>query len=66
MAGMFVFPNNAPSKIEIACVKNPDDSICYFLTNADKQKQQVQIFEGGKWYYVEILPYSVCTVVFEK
>jgi glucosylceramidase len=63
---MFKFPSEKEIPLQVSCVENTDGSLCYFLINANKQKEQVQILENGQWYYVELLPDTVCTVVFEK
>ena len=63
--GMFSFPNNNHIPLEVSCIKNPDGTICYFIINSNEEKQQIQIFESGEWYYLEVLPDSICTVVFE-
>ena len=64
--GLYNFPNNNPIPFEVSCIKNPDGTICYFIINPNKEKQQMQIFENGEWYYVEVLPDAISTVVFEK
>lgn len=62
---MASFPKRQPLPLQVSCVQNPDGSICYFLVNAgEEKKKQVQILEGGQWYYVELLPKTVCTVIF--
>ena len=63
---MFTFPPKGYIPLEVSCIKNIDGSVCYFLTNANDTKIQTQIYENGSWYYVEALPNSVNTVVFEK
>ena len=63
---MFSFPPKCNIPLEVSCVKNTDGSVCYFLTNANDTKIQTQIYEDGNWYYVEVLPNTVSTVVFEK
>ena len=63
---MSTFQANDDIPLEISSVKNQDGSICYFLTNATNNKIQTQIFEGDKWYNIEILPNSVNTVIFEE
>ena len=63
---MSTFQANDDIPLEISSVKNQDGSICYFLTNATNNKIKTQIFEGDKWYNVEILPNSVNTVIFEE
>lgn len=62
---MVSFPKRQPLPLQVSCIQNPDGSVCYFLVNANEEKKkQVQILEGGKWYYVEVLPNTVCTVRF--
>lgn len=63
---MSEYPGKKIIPLEAACVENTDGSICYFLSNAYDGKRQVQLFENGQWYYVELLPNTLCTVVFEK
>ena len=63
---MFTFPPQGNIPLEVCCVKNTDGSVCYFLTNANDTKVQTQIYENGSWYYVEVLPNSINTVVFEN
>lgn len=48
--GMGRFPHSNPIPFEVSCIKNPDGTICYFITNAHKEKQQIQIFENGEWF----------------
>ena len=60
------FPNNNAIPFEVSCIKNPDGTICYFIINPNKEKQQIQIFENDEWHYVEILPDTISTVVFER
>ena len=62
---MFTFPNmGLPTE---GCVmENPDGSIVCVLTNPNKEKRQVQVFVEGCWWYCEMLPESVSTIVFEK
>lgn len=63
---MFAFPPKCKIPLEVSCVQNLDGSVCYFLTNANDTKIQTQIFENGKCYYVEVLPNSVNTILFEN
>ena len=63
---MFSFPSPMPLPVQTACVGNTDGSVTYFLVNAGAEKAQIQIFEGGKCYYLELLPDTLSTVVFEK
>ena len=64
-SGMFGFPDNNSIPLEVSCIKNPDGTVCYFIINSNKEKQQIQIFENDEWYYAEVLPDSVSTFVFE-
>lgn len=64
--GLSDFPNKPNIPLQASCVQNPEGTVCYFLINANAQKEQIQILENGEWYYVELLPNTVCTVVFEK
>ena len=59
------YSNNNPIPLEVSCIKNPDGTVCYFLINANKQKHQIQILEQDQWYYVEVLPNTFCTIIFE-
>ncbi len=52
--------------LQVACIKNPDGTICYFITNANTEKAQVQILENDRYYYAEILPNTISTIVFEQ
>lgn len=61
---MFSFGDGTPRPLAASCVKNPDGSVCCFLVNAKPHKEQVQILEGGQWYYVELLPDTISTIVF--
>lgn len=64
--GMFRYPQkDAP--MTAAAFRNPDGDLVYILTNPDKSsKKQVQFFEGGTWWYVELLPDTVSTIVVKK
>ena len=63
--GMFKYPQK-DVPMTAAAFRNPDGSLVYVLTNPDKSsKKQVQFFEGGTWWYVEVLPDTVSTVVIE-
>lgn len=63
---MFGFPNPPRIPIQASCIENPDGSLCYLLVNADKQKAQLQLKVGDRLYYVELLPDTVSTVVFQS
>ena len=62
---LFNYPNMG--LLTEGCVmENPDRSIVCVLTNPNKEKRQVQVFVEGCWWYCEMLPESVSTIVFEK
>lgn len=63
---MSSFPRKTKFPLQASGIQNPDGSICYFLVNANEEKKQVQIFENGQWYYVELLPNTIATVVFAE
>lgn len=63
---MFGFAMNKSIPLQASCVENEDGTVCYFIVNANGHKEQTQIFENGRWYYVELLPDTLCTVVFDR
>ena len=63
--GMFRYPAKDVAMTS-AAFRNPDGKLVYILTNPDKSsKKQVQLFEGDTWWYVELLPDTVSTIVVE-
>lgn len=63
--GMFKYPQKDVVMTATA-FRNPDGKLIYVLTNPDKNsKKQVQFFEDGSWWYVELLPDTVSTIVIE-
>ncbi len=61
---MFTYPNIS-IPIESCVVKNTDGSVVLQLINGNAEKAQIRYFYGNKWWYIELLPDSVCTVVFD-
>lgn len=59
------YPNTG-SPLEVCAAKNPDGSLVLVAVNPNKTKRQLQCFYGGKWWYTELMPDSVSTVVFEN
>ncbi len=45
---------------------NPDGSAALHLVNGNGAKRQFQVNYGGQWWYIEVLPKTLTTVVFEK
>lgn len=64
--GMFGFgTDRARHTMHAVSFRTPDGKIVYILANADKEKRQVQFCENGEWWYAELLPNSLSTVVLE-
>ena len=61
---MSSYPNVA-CPLEGVVVENTD-STALILVNPHTEKSQVQYFADGNWWYIELLPNTVATVVFEK
>ena len=64
VSGMFTFPKDA-KPLQASLIENPDGSRVYVLVNRDSTKRQVQLWEDGKLWYVELLPDTLSTVVIE-
>lgn len=52
--------------VEAVMAQNSDKSRVLILANHNDTKRQVQICVDDQWWYVELLPDSVSTVVFDK
>ena len=63
--GFYAFPN-MPKPIDIMAAENPDGTFVLIITNPNTSKQQLQYQRDGQWWYIEALPNSVSTIVFEK
>ena len=61
---MYCYPNHM-IPIEGTVVQNLDGSHVLELTNANESKVQAQYFYGGKWWYIELMPNTSATIVFE-
>ncbi len=59
------FPHHS-LPIEVCAAENPDGSFVLQIVNPDKNKVQLQYAFRGKRWYIEALPDSVSTVVFEE
>jgi hypothetical protein len=62
---MFGFPRNPQSFTEGCLIKNEDSEVLV-LANPSKEKEQLQFFHKGFWWYIEMLPDTSATVVFEN
>ena len=47
-------------------IENKDTADALILINSNSVKAQVQYFKGGAWWYIELLPNTATTVIFEK
>ena len=61
----FGFPESM--RIPVVCVaaENPDGSHVVVMVNASNVKRQAQYYYDNKWWYAELMPKSVSTLVFE-
>ena len=51
--------------VEGTAAKNKDGSHVLQLANANSSKVQMQYFYDGKWWYIELMPNTAATIVFE-
>ena len=58
---MYVYPKEN-RKIEGFCIENKDEKILV-LINPNDTKRQTQIFLDGAWWYMELTPESISTVI---
>ena len=61
---MFAFPQNMTT-VEGTAAQNKDGSHVLQLANANSSKVQTQYFYGEKWWYIELMPNTAATIVFE-
>ena len=59
------FPN-CQKKVEICAALNPDGTFALIITNSNNDKCQLQYYRFGKWWYIEALPNSISTIIFEN
>lgn len=63
---IFKYGSETFSPVETCAFCNPDGTRVLVIVNPNKFKRQMQIKQGGEWWYIEMLPESVSTVIFEK
>ncbi len=63
---MFRFGTEVFRPLETCALNNPDGSLILVIVNPNQFKRQTQVMRDGTWWYIEALPESVSTVVFEK
>lgn len=64
-SSMFVFPKR-DIEVECCAAENPDGSFVLEITNPNSSKAQLQYFKDNRWWYIEALPNSLSTIIFEK
>ena len=62
---MSKYPKKLPP-IWATMIKNKQGCDACILVNEYEDKQQVQLELEGQWYYAELLPKSISTLVIEK
>ncbi len=64
-AGIFGYPK-AAAPLQASMIENKDGTRLYLLVNPNDVKKQIQFAIDGTYYYVEMLPNTLSTVVVEK
>jgi len=64
-AGMFRYPK-LPQPLTCTAIEAENGNIILLLVNPDATKKQVQYYLNGTWWYTELLPNTLSTVVIEK
>ena len=62
---MFEFPKIKGWVTEGCVAKGEDGKIILYLVNPSEEKEQLQYFYNNKWWYIELLPRTLATIVFE-
>lgn len=62
---IFNYPNLG-KPFEGCAIENEDGTECLVLVNPNGEKAQIQYEKNGEFYYFEVLPDTVTTVVFSK
>ncbi len=57
---------NIMKKTEGFLIENKTEEKVLVLVNPNQNKMQFQIRLEQKWYYVEMMPESICTIVFQR
>jgi len=45
--------------------KRKDGKTVLYLVNPSEQKEQLHYFYNNKWWYIELLPKTLATIIFE-
>lgn len=65
-AWMVRYPDGVGVPMDVVVAENTDGSRVVVLVNPNDEKGQAQYFYDNKWWYAELMPKSVSTLVFEK
>lgn len=63
---MFKFDRTGELHTEGCVVENDFSNTEIILVNPASEKEQIQYFHLGKWWYIEMLPNTSATIVFEE
>lgn len=58
------YPSQQRLPVDVVCADNPDGSRVVVLVNSNSSKRSAQYFYDNKWWYIEMMPNSVSTLVF--
>ena len=62
---MSEFPKMNLLYTEGCMAKTKDGKMLLYLVNPSEQKEQLQFFYDNKWWYIELLPNTLATIIFE-
>ena len=62
---MFSFDRKGKLYTEGCVVENDEENTTLILVNPSTEKEQIQYHQGGKWWYIEMLPNTAATIIFE-
>lgn len=64
-SGLSGYPNGVGMPVQAVAADNTDGRHVMIMVNPNGSKKQIQYFYDGKWWYAELTPNSVSTLVFE-
>jgi hypothetical protein len=62
---MSVYPKMNLLYTDGCLAKTKDGKTVLYLANPSEKKEQLQYFYNNEWWYIELLPNTLATVVFE-
>lgn len=63
---MFIFDRTAKLHTAGCIIENDSGNTEIVLVNPSNEKEQIQYYHGGKWWYIEMLPNTSATIIFEE